>query len=190
MTWADWLAVVQRMRGWWPQASLGEEQKGSIALWFDDLRDHDTGQVLAAVEAFYRDGNPWPPNGAQILNKLADLSLDAKPFERVWALGHDAASMYGQRRWEEAREWLLPQIGTEGVRLVEDEWRTFCLGSCSDRTRYAQTRDLYAERVRSAMRRVTYAGIPAAGLAALERSSGEPRQVGAAVRALLEGGPR
>lgn len=180
MTNAEWMRIVARMRGWWPQAALPDS---SLALWFDDLRGQAAVDVLAAVGTAYRDGEQWPPNGAQILQRLATLRVDAPPFDRVWTLGHQAAGRFGRRRAIEAHAWLTDQLGETAANVVIDDWQAYCDGLPSDRTRFAQTRDVYAERQRAAVRQTTHAGL------GLPARRGEPYRLGDAIRELAKGQP-
>jgi hypothetical protein len=215
MTQAEWVRIFAQMRAWWPQAQIPD---GSLAVWYDDLADQHPAQVQAAAKAIYRDGADWPPNGAQILTKIAELTIDAPAWGQVKAellraqatptvlrdpceLGRCDGSGYliddqareatpcpcrpallerlRARRAESLTEHPVVQrfLESVGPREVVDVL-------AGDRTAEAQVRAKYEAFCRGEQREITYAGIPTAGLPALERR--QPRELGDVVRGYLE----
>jgi hypothetical protein len=177
MTASEWLEITARMRAFWPRAPLPDH---TLALWFDELRDHSADEVLAAVTTWHRDGQEWPPHSGQILGKLADLAMDARPFGEVWALVRQAVSSYGARS-PRALEWLESQDARAAQLARDIGIRTIGAADEGDRTLFAQARDVYAGIVRRERRGLTYTGLPAPqGLRELERVSGHRRSFGTA----------
>jgi hypothetical protein len=168
MTDQEWGGVVAVLTANWPH-SLPPEM--ALRKWRSDVDDLDGQSVLAAVEALYRDGREFPPNGAQIRNKVRELE-EGEPAD--WSAGyHLATHLSGAPReakfWlhgdgspnHAALEWLTEQdsiaamtvkrlgLHAWGERLIADEgmWR-------------ANFRDIYRDIAASADRERRYEGLP------------------------------
>lgn len=205
-----------RVAGWWPHAPWPEE---SAALYFNDLKDLDAGQVATATEAFYRDSERFPPTGAQIRTKVIALSIDAPDWSSVkrelckpparprnqeivpcsasrcdgsgWL---DVADMPNTvtpcpcraERIEKARASqahpLIREFAEEvGQESLRDVW--------ADRTAEAQVRTMWTQFVARRAQEAAYAGLPDAGLPAIERANRKGfGRIGDAIRAVLPAG--
>lgn len=77
----EWVDVVLRINANWPHQTVPDE---SLAKWYDDLRELEARDVIAAVEALYRDGREFPPNGGIVRRKAIQLAADAPEWSDVW----------------------------------------------------------------------------------------------------------
>lgn len=77
---SEWVEISAAIRDRWPSATLPE---GTIRQWGADLEDLPGEQVAAALEALYRDGREFPPNGGQIRAKAIELALEPPEFAEV-----------------------------------------------------------------------------------------------------------
>src|SRR5262249_39667379 len=145
-------------------------------------KDQPFEQVTVAVEAFYRDGRDFPPNGAQILGKLSELSRDDVDWADAWALAKRASLKEPQEAWSWLEERSPPAV--EAVRRLgcgnRQSILTFQLDD--EPTVRAQFRDIYKAVCAERRRDDTYAGLPSAGLRSLER---RPHRIGEALRRAL-----
>lgn len=173
---SEWIDVVKLMRVNWPHAQVAE---ASIAKWYSDLQHLPAEQVTVAVEALYRDGREYPPNGAQILAKVSELSRDEIDHGEAWRLAKKAA-IKGDP--QEAFEWLQEHspAAAETVRQMCGLQLTYLHEHES--TVRAQFRDIFRSVVTTQKRDDAYAGLPSAGLRGLERG---PRQLGSALQRAL-----
>lgn len=80
MTASEWIEIAAAIRDRWPAAALPE---GTIRQWGADLEDLPGAQVAAALDALYRDGREFPPNGGQIRAKVIELDVAAPEFAEV-----------------------------------------------------------------------------------------------------------
>lgn len=179
MTRDEWDVIVALMTATWPHSP---PEDASIDKWFADLQDLDAEQVRVAMETINLDGERYPPNSGAIRKRLVDLTADALDYGEAWKLAK-AAAYKGDP--DEARRWLRER-SPEAQAAVED------LCSAPQLTYFtvdegmvrAQFRDIYRTIVARGLRAVTYAALPSAGMAALERGSG-PRKFNA--KALTQG---
>lgn len=179
MTHSEWIGVVRRMEANWPHSTL---PSSAIAKWFDDLRRLPVDQVTAAVETAYRDGEKFPPNGAQILGRISKLSRNEIDHGEAWMLARKASYMSGtdEKNFEWLRE-LSPAAAETVRRLCGGNVLTYNVDEVS--TVRAQFREIYKAVVAEGRRDDTYAGLPSAGLRGLH-----PRGLTKlAPRKLLEG---
>jgi hypothetical protein len=176
---SEWIEAVKAIKANWPH---GEVPPESLAKWYEDLKDLGTDQVRAAVEAIYRDGREFPPNGAQIRNKATEL---AEPISIEWSRGYrlatqlpgrteDGRSLTWLYRASETMAWLqgedpvaaetVSRLGVQvwAERLIADEgmWR-------------ANFRDIYREVAASSARERRYEGLPRGPKRGTLRSIGE-----------------
>lgn len=185
MTRSEWAAQVERMVGWWPhydwQRATG---LGSIDLFFHDLHDLDAAQVATAVEALYRTGREFPPNGAQIRGQVIDLQDDLPPFAEAWQRLLKAAGLFGRDGAEDAYRWLadLHPLVADLARLLP--WREFCLTENLEVT-HGQARRSWEQLVARHGRDGRLAGLPGAGLSVVERAGGDVVPIGDAVKRAL-----
>jgi Loader and inhibitor of phage G40P len=167
VTRSEWTDIVAGMRGAWPHAAIPDV---AIAKWYDDLRDLDAEVVAAAVEAHYRDGRDFPPNGGQIRLKAGELAAGERAGD--WSRGYELAHLWdapkGADSWNyhgaAALEWLRQQdpIAAEVVkRIGVVEWGER-LASEAPIWR-AQFRDIYRDIAERADRERRYAGLPRGG---------------------------
>jgi hypothetical protein len=177
MTGSEWVEVLALMRLDWPHAQLPDQPTRD--KWFSDLKHLPAEQVKVAVEALYRDGREFPPNGAQILGKVSELSRDDLSHGEAWSLAKRAALKadpdegldWLRTRSPEAAEAVLQMGGKQLAYLNEDE-----------STVRAQFRDVFNNVVAAQRRDDRYAGLPNAGLRSLERG---PKRLGEALRRAL-----
>lgn len=162
----EWAQVCQRVAAWWPHRQWPDT---SIAAYYDDLKDADAGHVLAAVQTVYRDGREWPPTGAQILQQLARLELDAPGFGKAWRLILRSVSKFGLVDETLALEWLEAQHPLTARLAREIGFREICMSEGGDTTFQAQCRGKWEALVLRGERDRTWAGIEGRGLPALRR---------------------
>ena len=90
MTNAETIGLIADMMRKWPQSAqrlAGEHVPGEYASTLADVRPE---HARAAVEAWARDGEKWPPTPGEILQTLARLLLDPPDW------GHVKAALTGQ----------------------------------------------------------------------------------------------
>jgi hypothetical protein len=80
---AEVLELLADAMGKWPHIDLTAD--ATVGQYVRDLADVDAELARLAVEAFYRDGERFPPNGAAIVGKVADLAIDAPDWGVVKA---------------------------------------------------------------------------------------------------------
>lgn len=85
MTRADVLELIVTLAGRWPHEAARLSQEGVQAEYLDALESVAPDLARAALDAWYRDGQKFSPNGAQLLGKLAELAIDAPDFGEVKA---------------------------------------------------------------------------------------------------------
>lgn len=178
---SEFARLCARVTGWWPRAPWPKE---TAALYFDDLRDFDAEVVFTALTSLYREGSPFPPTGAQIRKHAVALDADIPGFGEVWDHLHKAARLFGQARSDEAVAWLTDwhPLAGELARILT--FRDFCL-TTQQEVFHGQARRTWEQLARRAERDSTLAGLPSAGLRAVERANG-PRRLGDVLRALPE----
>jgi len=177
VTRAEWDSVVQRMVACWPHYDWPNAQVvGSLDVWFEEVDDLDADQVRVACRTLYRSGREFPPNGAQVRAQVVSLAADLPGFGEVWDRLHRAASNFGQVRSEEAIAWLAEwhPLAGEFARILT--FREFCL-TTEQEVFHGQARRTWDQLVRRHDRDSQVAGLPSAGLRAVERAN-EPRQIG------------
>lgn len=179
----EFAAVCERVALWWPQRQWSD---ASAAAYFRDLADMDGGEVATATEALYRSGREWPPNGAQIRNKVLELRADTPGFGEVWDRLLRAASRFGRDREPEALEWLEEWSPLAARFAVMLPFRAFCVTEELE-VFHGQARRSWDQLCARSVRDGQVAGLPPAGLAVVERANG-PRHVGDVVG--LPGGRR
>ena len=177
---SEWIEVLALMRVNWPHVAIDEPV---AAKWFRDVEALPGDQVKVAVEALYRDGREFPPNGAQILAKISELSRDDPDHGEAWRLARRASRIADPR---EAYEWLAQKspAAAEAVRQISGFQLSYLLEDES--TVRAQFRDIYNGIVKRNRRDDAYAGLPSAGLRGLE---GGPRKLGSALERALPKAP-
>jgi len=174
---SEWIECLGLMRVNWPHAAVDEPV---AAKWFRDLERFPGDQVKVAVETLYRDGREFPPNGAQILNRILELSRDGIDHGEAWRLAKRAAIKADP---EEAARWLEEQspAAAEAVRRISGAQLSYMKED--EPTVRAQFRDIF-NNIREARRRDdAYAGLPSAGLRGLERG---PRKLGEAMQRVID----
>lgn len=156
MTEAEWTKITAVMTANWPHQLPPPE---SLAKWGRDLAELPGPEVLAAVEAIYRDGKEFPPNGGQIRNKVLELRLGGEPgFEDAYALAIHAASSKG---YEAGLDWLRERAPLVAAAAERYPWREFCLSKSADTTRRAQFKAIFEAMREKAEKGERYAGLPA-----------------------------
>lgn len=176
--------VVRRVTANWPHAPWPDV---TLAKVYEDVHSLPVAQVLAAVETIYRDGRDFPPSGGAILRRLAELTDDAPDWGEAWAtlaraLRHSVVYNPGKVR-------ELVAQAHPAVCQFADEMGLRALAEVGehDPGRFAQARERYLALVARRRRDLSYGGLSAAGLPALERARRAPRQLGAALGELGSG---
>jgi hypothetical protein len=178
---SEWIEAVALMRLNWPHSRIDD---AVIAKYFTDLQHLPAEQVKVAIEALYRDGREFPPNGAQILGKVVELSDPQAAIDHgeAWQLAKRASHMSG----ETGPEWLrekCPAAAEAVQRLCGGSTLTFMVDD--EPTVRAQFRDIYNNLLRAQKRDALYAGLPSAGLRSLE---GKPHRIADALKRALPAG--
>lgn len=173
---SEWIEAVALMRLNWPHSQIDD---AVIAKWYSDLQHLPGEQVKVAVEALYRDGREFPPNGAQILGKIIELGRDDLSVGEAWRLAHKAARIPDPAK---AEAWLKEKspAAAEAVRQISGPYLAYQLDDES--TVRAQFRDIYNNVIRAQKRDDAYAGLPSAGLRSLERG---PKRIGDVLKRAL-----
>lgn len=187
MTELEWGRVVALITLNWPHSL---PPHGALAKWRTDLDGLGPAQVESAVEAFAADGERFPPNGHMIRRKVTELSLDAPEWVEASALlgsifdEPESCMVDGESvptRLNRIRE-LPPLLQAFVARVGLEALDRGLVGGSEE----ARLRDKWAAFVARAQRDRNYAAIPPAGLAALERSSEGPRQIGDVAKQIAE----
>lgn len=177
---SEWIEAVALMRLNWPQSRIDDTV---IAKWYSDLEHLPGGQVKVAIEALYRDGREFPPNGAQILGKVIELDREDMSAGEAWRLAHKAALKADAG---EAERWLKERspAAAEAVRQISGPFLSYM--KADEPIVRAQFRDIYDRIIEGEKRDDRYAGLPSAGLRSLER---RPKRIAdALMRALPQPG--
>lgn len=173
MTPQEWAMLSLEIQTRWPNRSIPEE---SFSLWYGDLAELPAEQVKAGIEALYRDGREWAPNGAQIRLKVIDLASNLPTHGEAYGMAMEAAGPRGG--FNNGMAWLLEQSPAAAAAAEQFGWRDFCLGDATnDTARRAQFRDIYNAIAKRAIDQEKYRGLEAAGLRVLEGGKG-PQKIG------------
>lgn len=162
MSRTGWVELVTEMQARWPNKEISDD---SIAIWFDDLKHLPAEQVRAGIQALYRDGKEWCPNGAQILRKVSELDRDDPDYGEAWKLAKKA-SLDGFP--ERGFEWLKEQSPAAAQAVRQMCGITLEYNLDEEATARAQFRDIYNSVVAARRRDDAYVGIEGAGLRSLE----------------------
>lgn len=179
---SEWVDVVKRYRANWPHISVPDV---SIAKWYDDLAELPVDQVIAAVEAIYREGREFPPNGAHVLAKVAEFKRSDPDHGEAWRLVTDALWRYGVRDWP-AFYACLPSAVAEAARRYGFEAQGGYLTS-EEGTVRAQFREIYKAVIHERRHDDAYASMGASDPRRL-RGDGKPKQIGDVLAKALPGG--
>lgn len=101
---AEWDVIVAvNLMANWPHQLPPDE---ALAKWGADLAGEGAEEVLVAVETLYRDGREFPPNGAQIAAKIAELRRgDPDPGE-AWDIAKNRRPFSLIHQRDEAMTWI------------------------------------------------------------------------------------
>lgn len=184
MNGVEWIEIVKRIDANWPHVTTPES---AIAKWYDDLHHLPAEQVAVAVEASYRDGREFPPNGAQILAKVSELGRHDPDHGKAWELVNKAL-------WKHVPDWTgFYEDLTEQAPAVAEAARRYGFETqagylnVEEGTVRAQFREIYKAVCRERRRDDAYAGLPSAGLRALDRN---PKKLDAGKLIKTLGGPK
>lgn len=184
MTAAEWASITERMVAAWPHGDWPKVTRvGSLDRWYADLSEFPAERVSTAVEALYRSGREFPPNGAQIRAQIIDLEHDAPTWPEVWELLWKAMRKHGHADTTAACDWLgekHPLVGTFARRLP---FRDFCL-TREPSVFHGQARRQWEALVEQTRRDESLRGLPEGGLRRLERVNSQPRRIGDVLRGL------
>jgi hypothetical protein len=176
MTAHEWVDIARRINANWPHRQL---PKATLAKYFDDLRDLPAQHVAAAVEVLHREGREWPPTAGQVLQKLAELSVDAPewPFvaRRLRRVAAFPANVIRAGRTVDARAERLKAEPPLLQAFVEHVgWQEIAACPEDDRIAEAQLRTKWERFAARQHRDLALTGLPSAGLPALERIARRP----------------
>lgn len=183
---AEWSEIAGIMTANWPHQVIPD---ASLAKFYEDLRDLPAEQVHAGVEAVYRSGAAFPPNGAQIRRQIIDLNLDLPTWGEVWNQIMHAVGKFGTWNEDKAQDELgvFHPLALQLVREVG--FRSICL--CEDPLTVleAQCRRKWEQMTARVERDGMLTGLPSGGLRTLERVNGGPRLLAEAMEEVFEGKP-
>jgi hypothetical protein len=214
---ADFMRLCGRVAAWWPHSPWTDD--AAAAYYEEDAKDLDGDQVATALRAWYRDEEKFPPNGAQLRAKVVALSIDAPDWAAVkrelckppsrWQPQQLTPCSHGRcdgdgwldvadrpntvkecpcrvERIAKARASqahpLIREFADEvGQESLRDVW--------ADRTAEAQVRTMWEQFVARQAQEAAYAGLPDAGLPAIERANRKGfGRIGDAIRSVLPAG--
>jgi hypothetical protein len=126
---ADVLELIVTMAGRWPHEAARLSQEGVQAEYLDALASVAPDLTRAALDAWYRDGQKFAPNGAQLLGKLAELAIDAPDFGEV------KAAILGWRSTASTVEELAATVCPHGLcdgdgMVLDFDTNTACRCRC------------------------------------------------------------
>lgn len=171
---SEWLRCAAMIRARWPHNDLPDS---TIMVWREAVRDLPREQVEAAIEVFYRDGRDHAPNGGQLRQKVAELSVDAPQWGEVWPLLRRA-----QRKAPALAvdpDERVPYLRSQGHDLIADFIETIGWpepDEWSDDNLESRLRRKWEEWLRDRLNGKVREGIAPAGLSRLERGDG-PRKL-------------
>lgn len=174
----EWREIAKRVIAKWPHQP---PPPASLAESFNALSDLDAGQVMAAVESFYRDGREWPPTGGMLRQRVVELQLDAPEWAEAlkwlkrYAQTGTINPAYGSREIYRAKGAgvlaAMPARVAEFVEALGD--RQLWEASEQDGGGEARLREKWLAHSRRQQREGALAGLPDSGLATLERVNGD-----------------
>jgi hypothetical protein len=177
----EWDQIVALIAANWPNNPPPDL---TIDKAYMDLQDLPAEQVLAAVETFNRDGESFPPNGGKIRQRVVELQFDAPSWGEIWK--HLRRAQMKAPAFREDRDERRPYLEAQGLTLAADfmeaiGWPT--PDEWGDDNLESRVRNKWKEWLRDYLGGETYRGIPAGGLARLERGTA-PRKIGDAIGAV------
>lgn len=190
MTGREWAPIQRALMRRWPGANWGEwARAGVVDQYLHDLDDLEAGQVAAAVAVLARDGREFPPTAGQIRRRAVELALDAPGWAECKlairrAMGFSERAYHGGRFRDERQARIdreHPLIVGFVAHVGWEEAGRVCSGESAAE---AQVRVKWEQFVDRHLEGGVLAGLPAAGLARLERANREPRPVGEVLRQL------
>lgn len=159
MSGEEWARIVKVITANWPHQLPPVD---SLDKWGSDLEDLEAGHVLAGVEALYRDGREFPPNGGQIREKVRELEQREEPDHgEAWAMAMTAVGKFGWYEKDEALPWLEERsvLVAEAVRRFG--YRDLCMFDLADVSIVrAQFREIFKSLKQRAERNERYIGLP------------------------------
>ena len=185
MTDQQWARIVARITANWPHQL---PPATALAKWRADLDPQNPEQVEVAVEALYRDGREYPPNGAQILAKLGDLDRDDPDHGEAWNLAMRCVQKFGFYQQVDGLDWLHDQSPAVAKAVETYGYADLCHADLdNENTVRAQFREVYKGVVSRRERESNYSGLPSAGLKGLDRG---PKRIGEVVAQIAQGKDR
>lgn len=174
MTRDDWDRIVTLLAADWPHQIPPD---AAIDKWFVDLEEYDAQQVYEAVEAFYREGDRYPPTGGQIIARIDAANREDPDYGKAWEQVHEALWKYAPYHWTKFYE-SLPPLVAEAARRYGFETQGGYQKDEEGMVR-AQFRDIYREVCDGARRHDARAG------ASRRVERGQPRRLGDVLGAAL-----
>jgi len=188
MTPEEFAGIAERMVLRWPSVNWdARAEQGSIDQMFKDLADLPGEQVDVAAEAWFREGNEWPPTAGQLRSRVAELALDAPDWTTVARELRKGASQRTASP-ERGEAWLRKQHPLVRSFVVASGWKEIEGIGWGNPIIDGQVRKKWEGFVERVKREAVYVGLPAAGLPALERLSHEPKSMSEIIRKQLPGG--
>ena len=180
MTDAEWAKVIAVISANWPSSPPPE---AALQKWKTDLDDIQVEQVVVAIEALYRDGREFCPNGGQIRKKVVELAADTPGYGEAWELLQRAVRRFGADQEQKALKWIDEQDALAARAIQQIGWRAYCTSNIDDEPTWrAQFRQIYEAIADRTERDAAYDGLPSAGLKTLERGKSDLRRIGELVR--------
>lgn len=184
---SEWLEIAAVIRERWPHAQLPDE---SIQRWGEDVADLPAEHVAAALEALYRQGREFPPNGGQLRAHAVELQLAPPEFAFVVRrLRHVASRSEELIVLDDAGHEVRTEPRAQALReehpLIREFVRAVGWGQIrglDGGAEEARLREKWQAHVARARREVLLTGIPSGGLRELRRiEAGQARRLGDAV---------
>jgi hypothetical protein len=124
VTRAEVLELVASIVERWPHSPVAPDQ------YERDLTDLHAPYAHAAVDALYRDGERFAPNGGQIIRWIANAAIDAPPWGKVKAEIDRRRAGAGGARWShDGRACPHGSCDGRGI-VVDDDARTSRYCTC------------------------------------------------------------
>lgn len=186
-----WAAIAAEICARWPEASF---PKSSVVLYGRELADLDAAHVQAAVAAWDRDGNRFPPTAGQLRQKILELDADAPPWVEAFRWIQRLAQTgwggpYYGPRWGETvqrADAMLHEMPDSVRSFIEAAGRQQIVMNLHEGgDGEARLRHKWEAYVQRTVRDASMAGLDGGGLRAIGRVNSEPRQIGPALQAGL-----
>jgi hypothetical protein len=167
---SEWVEVVKMLTALWPHSEIPDN---TLAAWYEAVEDLPMDQVVIAVTAIAREGREFAPTGGMIRQRVLALREDSPQWGDVWrwlrkaqmkapalTVDPDRRPDFLRDNGQEAAAEFMAKIGWP----TGEEW--------TDPNLESRLRRKWEEWQRDRAEGKTLAGLPAAGLARIEREHG------------------